>query len=455
MPKHWIAKSRLPEVEKKVATLLKRAARNKIEPFTFAVTGEEKLVKVKHNRDNVTNAAFDSLAKVYRENNKVFIGVPMIEIEISGSVPKFDNWEFFAKVEHMGRDAETREYINLIQVSPFLREDNEEALFPVIQSYDGCAPNCDHCNTVRRRNATFLVKNSETGDIKQVGGSCVDDFIGSGTLEQALFHYKIKDFTKELDMDYEPMGGSNFYFDSASALALSCYFVHKHGFAKSSEDNSTRNLVADHLMFRGDNLDKEAIKVMYDYATGESNKYVDDAKAVIDQIMAQPRNSEYIINAQNLLRAGYVDVSSGSGLGILASVPKKYYEDLAKGSLEYKEEFAFEPKQRGIMQLKVVEKHDKPFADYPYTNYTLMDSENRRFGLKSYYNSYTDLNLGDTYQMKATVKEHRTDDNGRKYTNINRLVDIKVVPDGTEVPDFTPPKKSRAKKKVVDSSLSM
>ena len=46
---------------------------------------------------------------------------------------------------------------------------------------DGWRPEvseCDHCGTTRRRSATYLVEH-EDGSRKQVGSSCMADFLGA------------------------------------------------------------------------------------------------------------------------------------------------------------------------------------------------------------------------------------------------------------------------------------
>lgn len=52
-------------------------------------------------------------------------------------------------------------------------------------SNDECA-NCDHCQTNRERNNVFILKNKESGETKQVGGKCLQDFVDTRTLDEKL-----------------------------------------------------------------------------------------------------------------------------------------------------------------------------------------------------------------------------------------------------------------------------
>ena len=76
--------------------------------------------------------------------------------------------------------------------------DNEWTILGVIDHVDGivkAAPNhvvpvdlipknledscdCDHCNTKRRRNKTIYVRNTDNGEVKRVGGSCIKYYLG-------------------------------------------------------------------------------------------------------------------------------------------------------------------------------------------------------------------------------------------------------------------------------------
>ena len=44
---------------------------------------------------------------------------------------------------------------------------------------------CDHCNTNRRRNKTYIIETIETGVLNQVGSSCINDFLGADYLRSA------------------------------------------------------------------------------------------------------------------------------------------------------------------------------------------------------------------------------------------------------------------------------
>lgn len=100
-----------------------------------------------------------------RKKKKVFeVSIPEREVKLQG-------WEFVATIDH------THELGNIIrQIS------NRE----VPEKYRTSEPLCDHCNTNRYRRDTYLVYNEDEGRFAQVGRSCLKDFIGHISVNQAV-----------------------------------------------------------------------------------------------------------------------------------------------------------------------------------------------------------------------------------------------------------------------------
>lgn len=69
-------------------------------------------------------------------------------------------------------------------------------------SYRESDPCCEHCNTKRRRKDTFVVRHMETGETKQIGSSCLEDFTGIDP-SKVLFLAQMYAAFKGMDDDYE------------------------------------------------------------------------------------------------------------------------------------------------------------------------------------------------------------------------------------------------------------
>jgi hypothetical protein len=79
-------------------------------------------------------------------------------------------WEFIGKIE--SKSEGLAEGMYLLQMVP---GETAPRRFRHRENVDPTA--CDHCQTNRRRNETFLVRH-EGGDVKQVGRTCIKDFTG-------------------------------------------------------------------------------------------------------------------------------------------------------------------------------------------------------------------------------------------------------------------------------------
>src|SRR5690606_9613232 len=69
------------------------------------------------------------------------------------------------------------------------------------------ASDCHHCNMKRSRNKTYLLKNTESGEVKQVGRTCLKDFLGSRDPEalgdvMELAYQMIRSASQEEEIDY-------------------------------------------------------------------------------------------------------------------------------------------------------------------------------------------------------------------------------------------------------------
>ena len=91
-----------------------------------------------------------------------YFGQRIMEVFVSVPEPKLDGWEFIARIDH------ANEAGNIVRTTG-LRDLPEE--------YRHTDPTCDHCGHKRRRRDTFVVFKDGEG-FKQVGSSCLADFLG-------------------------------------------------------------------------------------------------------------------------------------------------------------------------------------------------------------------------------------------------------------------------------------
>lgn len=91
-------------------------------------------------------------------------------LTFEGAVPRFSGWALAAKLEPCGP-------VNLVHGV-------EGVACPA--QYRDRVNVCDHCGTVRRRNETFVLFSPSSGEFKQVGRSCLADFLQSADADDLI-----------------------------------------------------------------------------------------------------------------------------------------------------------------------------------------------------------------------------------------------------------------------------
>lgn len=131
-----------PRLEEEIAKLNKRAKRLKTDPITVTVVGTENETR----RNEVIG--FD-----YEETYYLCI--------VEGEAPKLEGWTLVAALEPAGDEVLLREV-------PGQRCPNH---------YRTVGMDCDHCAKKVKRNKVYVLRN-DFGEYKQVGSTCVADFLG-------------------------------------------------------------------------------------------------------------------------------------------------------------------------------------------------------------------------------------------------------------------------------------
>lgn len=90
-------------------------------------------------------------------------------VEVIGVAPQIDGWTFVGVIDHAGE-------VNVLRLVP-----GETAP----EEYRTAAPVCDHCGTRRMRNMTYVLRKGD--DHKQVGSSCLQDFLGHDPHQAAAY----------------------------------------------------------------------------------------------------------------------------------------------------------------------------------------------------------------------------------------------------------------------------
>lgn len=148
------------------------------------------------------------------------------DVTITGEPPRFADWRLLAAIDKVGDSAVLR-YLPGIEKN--------------IPNDTVRSGECDHCHTRRARTSVLLVEHEKTGERKQVGSSCLIDFLGWST-------HPVFITTDELRDQLTPAHhGSVGDLDLASVLTYSWAVIATHGWTPASAAadgrTATRDLV--------------------------------------------------------------------------------------------------------------------------------------------------------------------------------------------------------------------
>ena len=108
----------------------------------------------------------------------------VVDVELVAPPPRLNGWEFLAVIEPLTGG-------NLIKQMP--------GAAPEGFSFDPWRVGpirCTHCNTIRKRLETFIVRH-EDGRVQQVGRNCIKDFLGGKSADAILASMGFMDLIKE------------------------------------------------------------------------------------------------------------------------------------------------------------------------------------------------------------------------------------------------------------------
>lgn len=247
---------------------------------------------------------FEEVGETYRnvkdsETGELRTNVRFIQVETSG-IAKIDDWEFVATIEH-------KKPINII------RSFRPEVLVP--EYYYTADTRCDHCGTARNRKDTYLIRNTQTGEFKQVGKSCLKEFT-KGLSAEAVASY-ISWFNEFIKGEI-PTGSLKSYYSVHEIMELAVEAVRLYGFNKvDGFGESTKLVVTEQLHQWGKyqkRIDQDGFNV-----DRPGNK--EQASEILAWVAALPVEYGYV---SNLKAACSNEMCESRDIGIIVSAVASY-----------------------------------------------------------------------------------------------------------------------------------
>ncbi len=243
--------------------------------------------------------------------------IKYISVDVEGCA-KLADWEVVAILDHKHSAG------NVVHVL--------DSSFRLPDEYYYSKGKCDHCNTSRYRRYTAIVRNVKTGNIKQIGGSCLKSYTQGFDAE---FITKYLQCLKDIDdcCSWEISNSSTRYFDRDRFLICVAECTLKFGFYPTSSEYSTKQRALDILNYLDYQIVPDWAKsadvflapyeaVGFNLDSTELIKLSDDTKDWIKRNEAS--NQDYMHNLNVVFADPYI---SYKDLGIAASAVYSYLKD--------------------------------------------------------------------------------------------------------------------------------
>lgn len=370
----------------KLSKLSKRAVKLGFEPFKIKETG--------------------SFEREFKgtDYSHPFI-VKYIKFDVESEEPKFKGWSFIATIEpHASGNV--------------IRSFSDEPLSEVYRT----SFKCDHCGIARYRTRTFIV-HSETEGYKQVGSSCLKDFLGHGDADKIARYCEVllsvEDFYR--DRDGEGYGREKLRFSVKLVLTAATGVIWSFGWissTKAKEDGlvSSASVVSEYLLSDpSSKYHKELSDDIESYFDSElADKVVDWVNTLPEEKRAK---SDYLHNLYVLFQESIEPKSFGYVVSAIAAYKKeieasKPKEDSVKsdffGTVDKREVFT--------LTLKRIVPVENDFGT-SYIHFFVDENGNKATWFSSRFSNFEE---DKTYVVKATVKKHDVYNN-ENITYINRV----------------------------------
>lgn len=411
---YCVAVDNLPRLEKKLRALNRKAGKLGTEPISLEQSEERTTFNYTYREEE------------YRGISADFEHVFCV---LKGTTPKVEGFDFIATIQHTEAGNILRAIPPMAQEARGLEVDALD-----LSPYRDTGPFCEHCNKIRSRKDTYLIYNRETGEMKQIGRTCLRDYTGLNNPEKVADWLE---FYWELDRSLGSPGEAP-VIRTDDFLTHCALMVRKHGFVSRASDPS--NATADEALRNYWWMLKEA-KTDKSQPMWIDPEDQDRERAEFIRNWAVndwDESSGFALNVQTALKN---DVLGERTEGIAAAAFIAYEKAMARqekrrqkeetqrdltfvGEVGKREEFTLTLRRKIMIEDRYsYDKDSKPL--YVFTD----ESGNsiKWFASDYAYAEGGEILEGGTYTVKATVKCHDEDDRYGKATIISRAKILTTV----------------------------
>lgn len=387
--RYEIFEDNMPRLIKKMATIEKKCRQYGCE-FHFEEVG-------------------DVYYKVTLDGTETILRYVIVEAEGTAQV---NNWEFVASIQHMTP-------VNLI--SSYKPE------YTIPERYYTSPSNCEHCNSKRNRKDTYLIRNTITGEWKQVGKSCLMDFT-KGMSAEAVAQYLswFDELVKGKSCDGVPHSR---YHSTLEVIMISVEAVRRYGYKRTQDEFGSHNYdstasVVSEMIYHINPMYKKRLEEGFNWNTPETEQ---KATEILNWVRASnPELGSYLCN---LKAACGNDYCESRNFGIIASAVAAYNRETEKKHREEQRK-QMDAKSSWVgsvgdridladVSLSLLTSWD---TEYGYTYlYKMVDSVGNVFTWKTgkWLGGNDSVAEGTKINLRGTIKNH-TEFRGTKQTELTR-----------------------------------
>lgn len=130
---------------------------------------EKKIARIRRKAERAkVDFSYKRLEPIQKETDLPGVTVECVPVMVECKI-HYENWVVIAVLEH-------QPYGNLVHLVEGEWRPGKELKLP--EKYKTAQSYCDHCNTMRARNKTVVLYNTETKEFKQVGTTCLREYTG-------------------------------------------------------------------------------------------------------------------------------------------------------------------------------------------------------------------------------------------------------------------------------------
>lgn len=391
----------LSELNKRLEKLNKRAAKINAAPVEIVVESKKTITDPRVDREYLGHMGLP------------IPQIEVVEISLKGEAPKLGDWEFIGALDHVS-----------IPGSVIIKAVPGQSVPIQYREHSG---NCEHCQKIRNRKDTFIVRDNHK-NYKAVGRQCLRDFLGHDPAKIVGALQGFFDLLNELnDGEISRAGGGvGYLYPLVEILSVSASIIRVLGWTSRTvaKEHDNMTATADRVHFylnppRGNiHLKKEWKELIAKCpVTDADNQNAIDAELWANTLGDDPEN-DYTFNVKQIAEYGYV---TGSTFGLAVSIVSSYLRHVEKLESRKKQNENAEPCPSGRVEIvgEIIKKSGYE-NDWGYrTTVTIRDD--RGFLV---WGTCNRGDVGERVKLRATVTPSDNDD---KFGFYKRPTNVEII----------------------------